>query len=157
MDDALVVGGGQRVGDGDAVVKDLRQGKTVGRQDLVQALAFDQFHGEKAHTCVFLHGIERDDVWMVQARDRLRFALEALEAGGVGGHVGVKNLEGHVAIEARVAGAVHLAHSAFAQLVEDAIGSRISPTFIASSARASARPRRSSRSISRAKAGLRRR
>ncbi len=123
MDDALVVRGGQRIGDGDAAVKDLRQGKAVGREDLVQAPAFDQFHGEKAHTGVFLHGIERDDVWMVQARDRLCFALEALEAGGIGGHVGVEDLEGDVTIEARVAGAVHLAHSAFAQLVEDAIGS----------------------------------
>ena len=110
VDDALVVGGGQRIGDGDAAVKDPRQGKAVGGDDLVQALAFDQFHREKAHAGVFLHGIERDDVRMVQARDRLRFALEALEAGGVGGHVGGKDLEGNVAVEARVAGAVHLAH-----------------------------------------------
>ena len=111
MDDALVVGGGQRIGDGDAGIEDPRQGKAAGGDGLVQALALDQLHGEKAHAGVFLHGIQRDDVRMVQARDGPGFALEALETGWVGSHVGGKDLEGHVAIEPSVPGAVHLAHA----------------------------------------------
>lgn len=59
---------------------------------------------------------------MVQRRERLGFTLEAREAIGVAGERVGQDLERDIAIQLRIARAKHLAHAAFAELVEDAIG-----------------------------------
>ncbi len=52
------------------------------------------------------------DVRMIERGERLRFALEARETLGVIGERRRQNLQGHVAAELRVAGAIDLAHPA---------------------------------------------
>jgi hypothetical protein len=59
------------------------------------------------------------DVWVVQARDSARLAFESFAVLGVVGQVRGKDLDGDEAIQARVAGLVHLPHTARAEWLED--------------------------------------
>ena len=56
---------------------------------------------------------------MIQRRQRLRFALEPREPVRIGGKELRQDLDRHVAIELRIAGAIHLAHSARADGLRD--------------------------------------
>ena len=60
---------------------------------------------------------------MAQRRDDARFALEARERLRVVGETLGKNLDRDVALQPRVPGAIHLAHSAGAERREHLIGS----------------------------------
>ena len=55
--------------------------------------------------------VERADVRMIEAGDRLRFAIEALLHVGVTGKVHGQNLDGDRAVQARVRGLIDLALS----------------------------------------------
>ena len=66
--------------------------------------------------------MDGDDVRVVERGDGLRFALEAGAALGVAGGAGGQHLDGDVAAQARVAGAVDLAHPAGADGGEDLVG-----------------------------------
>ena len=59
---------------------------------------------------------------MRERRDSLGFALEAGERRGVGGEVVGQHLDRHVPTQARVAGAVDLAHSTCPEQGEDLVG-----------------------------------
>ncbi len=83
--------------------------------------ALDQLHGQEAGAVLVLDREQRDDVRVVEAGDRARLVLEAGEAVGVGGDVGGKHLERHIATEPTVPGAVHLAHSARAERADDLV------------------------------------
>jgi hypothetical protein len=54
-----------------------------------------------------------------------RFTLEARAALGVVCHRGRKNLDGHVSVEPRVGGAIHLAHPARAERRDDGLGAEM--------------------------------
>ena len=56
---------------------------------------------------------------MIERRENFRFALEAGEALGIGGHGLGQHLDRHVATQLRVFGPIHLPHAAFTQLVCD--------------------------------------
>ena len=64
---------------------------------------------------------------VVQRSKQLRFAMKARQALGVAGDFGQQHFDRHVAIELRVAGAEHLAHSAFAQLLQDLVRTELLP------------------------------
>ena len=64
----------------------------------------------------------RADVRMIQRGQRLRFALEAREPLGIGDEQLGQDLDRDVAIELRVARAIHLAHAAGAERGEDLVG-----------------------------------
>jgi hypothetical protein len=61
---------------------------------------------------VTAHVVERADVRVVQCGDRLRLAFEARAPLGVGAELLGQDLDGDVAVEARVAGSVNLSHPA---------------------------------------------
>jgi hypothetical protein len=56
---------------------------------------------------------------MVQRGEHLSFALESHEPIGIPSDIGRQNLDGHGASKVLVGGAVHLAHSALANLVDN--------------------------------------
>ena len=66
--------------------------------------------------------VKRADVGMIQAGDRFCFALEALAQFGTISKMSRKNLDGNDAIEAGIAGFVHLAHSARTNGGENFVG-----------------------------------
>lgn len=70
----------------------------------------------------FVEAVNRADVWMIQRRQRVRFAPEARHALGVVRERFGKNLEGNVAIEFGVARAIDLAHATGAEQCQDLVG-----------------------------------
>src|SRR5579864_9656454 len=86
---------------------------TFGQWSL-QGRALDVLH----HQVVWPDIVQGADVGMVQGRDRVRFALEAL------GELLVGNLDGDGAIQPRIASFVDLAHAARADGRDDLIGSQ---------------------------------
>ena len=73
----------------------------------------------KVDAAGFLHGMDRDDVGMVERREGTRLALEALESLRVGGHVGRQHLQCYIPVERGVPCAVVRVHPSLAELVED--------------------------------------
>ena len=84
----------------------------------LQVGALDQLHHQRA----LLDAVDGSDVGMIQRRQHLRFALEARHVLRVAGQGGGQHLDGDVAFELGVAGAIDLAHAARAEGREDLIG-----------------------------------
>ena len=82
---------------------------------LRQVLALDQLHDERVHATGLLRGRGCGDVGMIQRREGLRFAREPREPFGVAREELGQDLDRDVAIQLRVAGAIHLAHAAGAE------------------------------------------
>ena len=89
------------------------------REPVAQGFAVEQFHdGERR--AVFGPGVmKRQDVGMRQRGDGLRFAIESREPLRIARDRLGQNLDGDVAIEARIARAIHLAHPTSAKRIED--------------------------------------
>ena len=81
-----------------------------------EILALDELHDQRA-TCrrPSLEAVDLRDVRVVERGERLRLALEAHQAIRIAGERRRQHLDGDVAIELRVAGAIHLAHAARAE------------------------------------------
>ena len=65
-----------------------------------------------------MHG---ENVGMIEGRNGTGFLLEAAQAIGIGGKGSGENFDGDDAIEAGVAGAINLAHTAGAERCKDFI------------------------------------
>ena len=72
--------------------------------------------------------VERADMRMVQARNGLRFALETFAQLRIVGKMSGKNLDCDDAVEAGIARAVHLAHTARTERSDDFVGPQASPS-----------------------------
>ena len=80
-----------------------------------EILALDQFHDERAHAAGFFEAVDVRDVRMVQRREGLRFACEPREPIGIARERVGQDFDRDVAIQLRVARAIHLAHAAGAE------------------------------------------
>src|SRR5882672_10981014 len=112
--DPLLVGGFERVRD---LLRDrerLVDRNRSARDALRQVVALDEFHHERRDARALLQALDRGDVRMVQRGERLRFAREARQAVRVVRERFGQDLDRDGAIQLRIAGAVHLAHAAFA-------------------------------------------
>ena len=69
-----------------------------------------------------LEAVDRGDVGVIELGEELRFALEARQALLVLGEGGRQDLDRHLALQARVGGAIDLAHAALAELGGDLVG-----------------------------------
>ena len=71
---------------------------------------------------LFLSSMNRGNVRMVQGAKDFGFALKPRQPFGITGHGGRQDLDRHLSLEARVGGAKHFAHAAFAEFVDDFVG-----------------------------------
>ena len=94
-------------------------GNPPGSDELGEAPPFHQLHGEEPDAAVLLDGVEHHDVRVVEPGHGRRLALEASEAVGRRRHVGGQHLDRDVALEARVARTVDLAHPSRAERRDD--------------------------------------
>ena len=115
MDDALVVGLLERLGDLPRDLERLVDGDGAAREALLEVLALDQLEGEEGLAVRLLEPVDRGDVRVVERGEEVRLALEAREALGVLRHLRRQHLDRDVAAEVRVGGAVDLAHPAGAE------------------------------------------
>src|SRR5262245_29991016 len=84
-------------------------------QPVGQRLALEELHDEKRRAAFLTDLVRRADVRMLELRERTGFAVEALSEVRVEREDIGQDLEGHDAIEPRVARLVHLAHAARAE------------------------------------------
>ena len=84
-----------------------------------EVVALDEFHHQRTHTVRFFEAVDVRDVRMIERGERLRLACEPGESVGIARERIRQDLQRDIAIELRVAGAIHLAHAAFANLRGD--------------------------------------
>ena len=121
VDDALLVGLFQSLGDLAGDVDGLVDRQRPALQRLRQILAFDQFHDQEGAVVRGFEAEDRGDVGMVQRGQHLGFALEAGHAVAVGGEFGRQDLQGDIAVQLGVMGAVDFAHPALADYFGDPV------------------------------------
>ena len=121
VDDAGVVGCLQRFGNlaGDLQCLGERDGTAL--QAALQGLAFDQLQHQEVDGVGLLEAVDRADVGVVERRQQLGFALEPGEPVGVGGEVVGEDLDGDVALQLGVTGAVDLPHTPRAERFQDLV------------------------------------
>jgi hypothetical protein len=125
VQDALPVGSGHGVGEGDREREEPLHREAVGRDRLAESLSLDELHGQEAEAVLLLEGtVEGHDARVAERGDRLRLALEALDLLGVGCHLRGEDLEGHPPVEPRVLGEVHVPHAPRAERLQDAVGAQ---------------------------------
>jgi hypothetical protein len=86
-----------------------------------QRFALHVLHHQEVGVAGAADVVQRADVRVIERGDRACLALEALAQLGRGREMGRKHLDRHVAPEARIAGAVDLAHAAGAERAEDLV------------------------------------
>ena len=123
MDDAALVGVGQPVqhleNDGDLPVEG--QGDALA-QRLEQVLALEQLHGDVGRAVRVVAEVEDEHhVGVRELGHRPGLPLEAVLLLGVGGELAEHELQGHVAVEERVAGVIDDAHGALAERADDVV------------------------------------
>src|SRR5262249_17408822 len=80
-------------------------------------IALDQLHHQRA----LFHTVDMRNVGMIQRRKHLRFARKTRHSIRVVGKVFGQDLDGDVASELGVVGAIHFTHTTFAELRGDAV------------------------------------
>lgn len=86
-----------------------------------QRRAIHQFHDDGLDGVVLFEAVDLGDVWVIERRQRLGLPPEPLEPVGIGSQQRGKHLDGHVALQPGVVGAIHLTHASDAQQAEDLI------------------------------------
>ncbi len=121
VDDALLVGRLERLGD---LTRD-RQRLLQGNRPLLQALGerrtLDQLQYERRRVRSVLETVDRGDVGMVEGSEDLRFACEAREPVRIEPRQRRENLERDVAVQLGVPRAIDLAHPAGAEQRDDLV------------------------------------
>ena len=121
MDDAVVVGVVERAADLAAVLGDLLEGEHALRrlQDVRQALAGQELHGEEGRVAFLADVEDGDDVGMRERARRLELALEPglqlVELGLLEAGLGPHHLDRDLPSDDRILGQVHHSHAAAAE------------------------------------------
>src|SRR5262245_56650979 len=93
------------------------------RDALGQRRTLDQLHHQRTRAFAFFETVNRRDVRVIERREDLRLASEAGQPVRVARDQWQQHLDRLVAIERRIASAIHLAHSAGAQGEADLVRS----------------------------------
>ncbi len=114
MDDAFFVGCGQSVRDLHGVVEGFADRDRSGAEAIPQRFALEQLR-DNVRRAVTRADVEYcENVWMIQSGSSESFLLEAAHAIGVQRKRLRQNFDGDFTAEARVAGAIDLAHASCA-------------------------------------------
>ena len=115
MDDPALVSGREALSDLQSPFDGARDADFGGPQTVAQRGAFEQLHDGEHGPVDGADVVDGDEVRMRQRRNDARLLLEARERFGVRRRLRRKHLDGHVAAQARIASAIHLAHAAGAE------------------------------------------
>ena len=110
MDDALLVGGGEALGDLRGQLDGLAGREGACPETVAQRLALEQFGDQVGRALVGPDVVDDEDVGVVERGSGTGFLLEATHAIGIGRELSRQHLDGHVAPEAGVVRAIDLAH-----------------------------------------------
>jgi len=113
--------GHQRLGDLLPVTRDPGRLRPVFINDDIEAAALDVLHDQERSPFVLDHVEHRGHVRVNHSRRVGRLLRESLEQVGIRGRMARHGLDGHVAVETGVMGAVNLTHSAAADGLEEMV------------------------------------
>ena len=120
MQNPTVVRLREGLGDGQADADGLPQWRPLAPGPLAEILTFDVFEGDPRSTLVFTHGVDGDDVRVVEARRGPCLEQKAPHRLVRAEQIGRDDFQGHLSTEEGVACEVHLAHRASAEGAHDA-------------------------------------
>jgi hypothetical protein len=123
MDDALVVCGGEAVGELGAVVDGAACGNGAGVEFFAERVAFQKFGNEERRAAGFADVVNGENVRVIQRGDGAGLLFETAQALSVARERFRKDLQRHFAAETRVARAIHFAHAAGADQRNDFVRS----------------------------------
>jgi len=121
VDDAAGVRGVETVGDLDAEIEHAVERQRSARDLLLQRVAVEQLHHDELLALVLADVVNRADVRVVERRGHARLASEPIERLRVGGEIRGQELQRDLAAQADVFGAVHHAHAARAEPLQDLV------------------------------------
>ena len=121
MDDAALVRVGQRIGQLTPVVRDLLVWQRAGVQQRAERASLDQLHRNVRLAVGFADFVDGADVRVVERCCRTRFTHQSGARRGIIEAGRGKHLDGDVAIQLLVAGAIHLPHATSPEPADDAI------------------------------------
>lgn len=121
MEDTVFMGMGQRLGDLPGVPQQRLDRQAARRNRLRERPALDELHDDEVLAAVFPDLVDRANVRVVERGGRAGLAQQALARGLVAAVVRRQHLQGHVAAQHHVAGAVDHPHPAGAELRVDAV------------------------------------
>ena len=127
MDDAPVVGGGERFGDFGPDLHNRLPAHARGGDPLAQGLSLQQLGDREVHPVLLTNVVNLQNVGVGEGGHRLSFALESLEPAGIAGHPVGQHLDGDVARQGGVDGPIDLTHTARTELVQDLVTSETIP------------------------------
>jgi hypothetical protein len=87
---------------------------------MLQRHPVQKLHGDEYCAVLLVNFVDRADIWVIQGGGGLGFALKAAKGLGVFGYVVRQELEGYKATEFDIFSFVDHAHSAAAQLLDNA-------------------------------------
>jgi hypothetical protein len=126
MDDLRGVRDRERFGDLPDELDGAVDGHAVAR-DAAQRCAFDELHRHVAVASGHARLVNRDDVRVVQRGGERGFAQQAIERVVAVDRRGPDQFDRDVPAEARIVGAIHLAHAARTELGTDSVRTERSP------------------------------
>ena len=115
MNDRVLVGVHERIGNLHAVAERLIVRQAVGRKHVAQRPSIHVLHRDKDPTVGFTDLVDGTDVRVIQGRGQPRLPFEPRQTFRIGREGVRQDLERHLAIQSRVASLVHLAHAARAE------------------------------------------
>ena len=119
MNDSAFVRCGEPVRDLEGQVDHLANRDRAAIHSPAKRLAFEHLGHDERHARIGADVVHRKNIGMVQRRGSAGFLLESMETIDVSGKRGGQHLDGDVAPEPRIVGAVDLSHSAAAQRRKD--------------------------------------
>lgn len=111
VDDPLPVRRVEGVGDLGAEIEDRRFRHRARREERLERLPLEQFHGEEALSFVLAEIVDRADVWMVQRRGSARLPFEPLDRARIVGQLRGQELQRDVPAQSQILGAIDDAHA----------------------------------------------
>jgi hypothetical protein len=121
MNDALVVCRFKRFSDLTSDGDDLIEGQIAACHPLCERGPIDELQNKRRHAIRFFETVDAGDVRMVERREHLRFPSEPRDTIGIEGEQRWQYFERDRAIQLRIPRAVHLAHGARADEIDDVV------------------------------------
>ncbi len=125
MRNALIVRGGQPVGQLHRQLHCFASSHALRRNTLPQRFAFDQFRNDVMNFIGNADVEDGNDVRMVERSNRARFLFETAQPIGIGGKRFLQNFQRHVAQQPRIVCAINFTHSAGADQRNDSVWTKL--------------------------------
>jgi hypothetical protein len=125
--DAALVCGRQRIGNLRGDGQRLFDRKPAPRDPVSERLPLDQLHRQRGAATITLDAIYLSDVRVIERREYLGLPLKSRETAGVVRKGRRENLQGDIAFQMGIAGAIHLAHAARANQADNLVRPEAGP------------------------------